>query len=119
MDFSSHFKVLSRLNEAADAAGVKVTFAQKLFFLNVLDLADTDGSTRSLRYTVHELSDMLGIPLRTVIKCLSSLNKIGALTSLEKGKKGSPQVRFIDARYYCDDNDSLDILRASAHEYEI
>ena len=99
-------EILSRLTKAAKGKGVVVTYAHKLFFLRLLDLAERTGNKTdnglSVVLSVQELSEALQIPLRTTIQSLNRLTACGALlrTEGEKTFPRSPTITTIINNFY-------------------
>lgn len=99
-------EILLRLTRAAKESGVVLTYAHKLFFLRLLDLAERSGEYTddgySVALTVQELAESLRIPLRTTIQSLNRLTACGALlrTDGEKTFPRSATITTIAAKFY-------------------
>jgi len=98
--------IFSRLTKAAKSSGVVLTYTHKLFFLRLLDLAESmrHDADHELCVTlsVQELSKTLEIPLRTTIQCLNRLTACDALkrTGGEKTFPRSPTTTTINKKFY-------------------
>jgi len=89
----SEAEIVKRLTEAAAAAGCKLTYSHKMFFLRLLDFAEQDSQGYYVQRTVSDIAKVCRLAERTVSDSLKQLAAAGAVRTETRGK---PSLRRID-----------------------
>jgi len=92
----SEAEILIRLNEAANNAGVILTYTHKLFFMRLLKYTIDNGCENyTVTFSLTNLSKTLNMPTRTLVQCLSRLTACGAII-----REPASELFFPNKPYY-------------------